>query len=55
MKAYPTPRFAYPMGKMRILNMDDTIEKVQLKANSTLVLMGLQSFTWDSTKCDKNL
>ena len=43
------------MGKLRILDMNDTIEKVELKSNCTLVLMGLQSFCWDAAKCDGSL
>ena len=47
MKAYGTPRFVYPQGTMRTLNFEDTIEKVQLRSNCKLVLMGIQSFSWD--------
>ena len=35
--------------------MNDPIEKVELKSNCTLVLMGLQSFCWDAAKCDGSL
>lgn len=45
----------YPIGKLRILDMNDPIEKVELKSNCTLVLMGLQSFCWDAAKCDGSL
>ena len=55
MKQYPAPRLVYPMGKLRILNLDDTVEKQQLKSNCTLVLMGLQSFCWDQTRCDPSI
>jgi len=40
-QSYPTPRLIYPMGKLRILDMEDLIEKVELKSGCTLVLMGL--------------
>ena len=55
MKAYPSPRLIYPMGRLRILNFEDTIEKAELPSNCTLVLMGLQSFCWDVRKCDSNI
>ena len=55
MRQYPSPRLIYPMGKLRILDMNDTIEKTELKSNCTLVLMGLQSFCWDASKCDGSL
>ena len=41
MKAYSMPRLVYPVGKIRLLNMEDPIEKVELRSNCTLVLMGL--------------
>lgn len=54
MKGYTEPRLVYPMGRIRILQMEDTIEKVELKSNCTLVLMGREhAFAWDPKKCDK--
>lgn len=55
MKSYATPRLVYCMGKIRILNLDESVETAGLPANCTLALMGLQSFAWDSARCDKNL
>lgn len=55
MKAYSQPRLVYPVGKIRILNLEDSIEKVELKANCTLVLMGLTSFVWDPNRMDRCL
>lgn len=56
MKGYAEPRLVYPVGRIRILRMDDTLEKVELKSNCTLVLMGREnSFAWDPKKCDKSV
>ena len=45
---FSQPKFIYPQGKIRILELEDVIEKVQLKSGCTLVLMGVGAFCWDS-------
>lgn len=45
---YRKPQFIYPKGKIRFLELDDVIEKVQLKSGSMLVLIGINALCWDS-------
>ena len=42
MKNYPQVRLVHPMGQIKILPLDKTIESQNLKDNTTLVLMGMQ-------------
>lgn len=48
MGLYHTVKLVYPMGHVKILPLDQTVESQNLPNNSTLVLMGMSTFVWDS-------
>lgn len=47
MASYHLIKFVYPMGTLRALSLDQTFEQQEIPNESTLVLLGQKSFTWD--------
>ena len=46
-KKYQTVKLVYPMGKIKVLGLDKTVESQQIHENTTLVLMGMKANTFD--------
>jgi hypothetical protein len=47
MAQYQQVKLVYPMGQVKILPLDQTVESQNLPDDATLVLMGMESFVWD--------